>query len=173
MRRQSIVRWAMLAAAALTALPTAAQYGGPGSDSREACRRAASVLVDQEARWDDSRSSARGYGSTLYWRAADGTFGSCSIDSRGRVYSVGVERWGNSSSGIDVWPGSGPGEQRRTLRCESDRGRRSECRIPRGADVQLVDRLSDTPCVGRRNWGYTRDLIWVDDGCRAVFEVSW
>jgi hypothetical protein len=173
MRRPSVVLWATLAAAALVALPTAAQFGASGSDSREACRRAASVLVSQEARWDDSRSSARGSSATLYWRAADGSFGTCSADSRGRVYAVGVERWGSSSSGIEVWPGSGPGEQVRTLRCESDRGRRSECRIPRGATAQLVDRLSDAPCVPRRSWGLARDFVWVDDGCRAVFEVRW
>jgi hypothetical protein len=149
---------------ALAVAPLGAQHG---SDSREACRRAASALVNQEARWDDQRG--RGSSGSLNWRAADGTYGTCSIDNRGRVYNVRVERWGTTSGGIDVWPGQdGPV---RTLRCESERDRLRECEIPRGAGVRLITRLSDSPCIQGRTWGYNRNLIWVDNGCRAVFEV--
>lgn len=169
-RPRPALRLALLSAVALVTAPLIAQYG---PDSREACRRAASVLVNQEARWDDARSGARGVSNTLNWRAADGTYGTCSVDGRGRVYAVRVERWGETSSGIDVWPGSGAGEMVRTLRCESDRDRRRECEIPRGASVRLVDRLSSSPCVLGRTWGYNRHEIWVDNGCRAVFEVRW
>ena len=169
-------RFAVLAlAAAATAgtLPVAAQWGG-GSDSREACRRAASVLVDQEARWDDSyRGDSRSMSNDLRWRAEDGTRGHCLVDSRNRVYEVRVERWGSVSSDIDVWPGSGSGDESRTLRCESEGGRHRECAIPRDARVRLIDRISDAPCVLNRSWGYSRSRIWVDNGCRAVFEVRW
>ena len=173
MQRRTLASFSLLSALALSVLPLApidAQYG---PDSREACRRAASILVNQDARWDDQRSGAHGVSGTLNWRAADGTYGSCSVDGRGRVYAVRVERWGSVSSDIDVWPGSGSGDSVRTLRCESDRDRRRECEIPYGAAVRLIDRMSDAPCSFGRSWGYNRREIWVDNGCRAVFEVRW
>ncbi|MEO8275319.1 MAG: DUF3011 domain-containing protein [Thermoanaerobaculia bacterium] len=173
MRRSSAIRLTIVAAAAIAALPLApiaAQFGG---DSREACRRAASVLVNQEARWDDAPNGARGLSNSLNWRAADGTFGNCSVDSKGRVYAVRVERWGAVSGDIDVWPGTGSGNGVRTLICESDKGRRRECSIPRGAMVRLLDRISDSPCTYGRSWGFTRSEIWVTGGCRAAFEVRW
>lgn len=172
MHRTTLAKFALLSTLALAAVPTApidAQYG---PDPREACRRAASVLVNQDARWDDGRNGGRSMSGTLAWRAGDGTYGTCSVDSRGRVYAVRVERWGGSN-GIDVWPGSGVGDSYRTLRCESDRDRRRECEIPYGARVRLLDRLSDSPCTQGRSWGYNRHEIWVDNGCRAVFEVRW
>ena len=172
MRSTTFFRLAAVAALSMLALPVAAQWGG--SDSRDACRRAASALVNQEARWDETYSQQqRGAGNDLRWRAADGTRGTCEVDGRNRVYSVRVERWGSSTGDIDVWPGSGSGEYHRTLRCESDRGRRKECAIPRDARVRLADRLSDSPCIQGRTWGFSRNQIWVDDGCRAVFEVHW
>lgn len=157
------------------ALPVAAQYGYDDErDAREACRRAASVLVNQEARWDDDyRGQQRGMTDSLRWRAADGTYGTCLADRRGRVYQVSVERWGSNSSDVDVWPGTGSGESSRLLRCESEKGRAKRCPIPRGASVRLVDRVSDAPCVLGRSWNYNRNEIRVDDGCRAVFEVRW
>ena len=171
MRHAAAIRLtAVVLLSALAAPVTAQRYSG---DAREACRRAASVLVNQEARWDDSYSRERSAGNDLRWRAADGTRGTCEVDSRGRVYGVRVERWGSSYGDIDVWPGSGYGESYRTLRCESDRGRRQECAIPREARVRLAERLSDTACIQGRNWGYSRSHIWVDDGCRAIFEVRW
>lgn len=170
MRRENFLRLAAVGLTALTALPVAAQYGG---DSREHCQRAASVLLNQDVRWDDQRGGSRG-GGTLNWRAPDGTYGTCAVDSRGRVYAVRVERWGTTSSGgSETWPGSGFGESSRTMRCESDKGRRRECAVPRGASVELIDRLSDAACVRGQSWGSTRDKIWVDDGCRAVFEIRW
>lgn len=151
---------------------TFAAVAPAAADARDACRRAARALVDQNTRFDDARG-ARGQGGTLYWRADDGTQGICRVDRRDRVFEVKVERWGRGDDGIGVWPGSGVGESSRYLRCESERGRRKECSIPDRAAVTLVDRLSDSPCVQGRSWGVRRDRIWVDNGCRAVFEVRW
>ena len=33
-------------------------------------------------------------------------------------------------------------------------------------------KLSDAPCIQGRTWGYDRNRIWVDRGCRALFEVG-
>ncbi|MCL4837309.1 MAG: DUF3011 domain-containing protein [Thermoanaerobaculia bacterium] len=165
-------KWASAAAAVLTLAGTAALAQPAGA--REACRQAARVLVNQETRWNDSRTQERGGGSgTLYWRAADGTEGVCRVDRNDRVYEVRVERWGTAQDEISVWPGTGTGEGSRMIRCESQKGRRKECSIPRGARVRLEKQLSDTPCRAGRTWGFNRNEIWVDDGCRAVFEVTW
>ncbi len=166
--------------AALAAGSASAQYGGSqpyggnpsyGSNNPQtACADAARSLVHQETRWND-RGRERGMTSgTLYWQAVDGTQGTCLVDRNGRVYQVRVDRWGGD---VSVWPGTGPGEQTHLVRCESDRDRRRECSIPRGSRVRLFDQLSSTPCVQNRNWGYYRDELWVDDGCRGIFEVSW
>jgi len=59
------------------------------------------------------------------------------------------------------------------VRVESKDGRRSEKRI--GGDVRgvrLVRRLSDKPCRQGYSWGWDRNSIWVDRGCRAEFEVD-
>jgi hypothetical protein len=39
--------------------------------------------------------------------------------------------------------------------------------------VKLTRRLSKNPCIEGRSWGFDRRGVWVDDGCRAVFEVAF
>jgi hypothetical protein len=169
----------ILAATVLFAVSGAAdaQYGRPpgngSGNPQSACADAARALVQQETRWNE-RGTERGFANpnVLSWQAADGTQGTCQVDRTGRVYEVRVDRWG-SPGGIIVWPGADPGGSSRLLKCESEKGRRQECAIPRGARVRIYDRVSDAPCVQYRTWGTTRDQIWVDDGCRAIFEVTW
>lgn len=59
------------------------------------------------------------------------------------------------------------------LRCESqDRGyTRCRARIGSGG-VRLVRQLSDKRCEYERSWGFDRDNIWVDKGCRAEFVIE-
>ena len=38
--------------------------------------------------------------------------------------------------------------------------------------VQLNRQLSRTPCTEGYTWGYDRNAIWVDRGCRAEFLVQ-
>lgn len=52
----------------------------------------------------------------------------------------------------------------------SDGNRRSERQI-NNSGVRLVRRLSDRACNQGRDWGYDSRRIWVDNGCRAEFEV--
>jgi hypothetical protein len=56
--------------------------------------------------------------------------------------------------------------------CESDSNRREYCKTDTSGGVRLVDRLSKSACVQGRDWGWERDGIWVDHGCRAIFEVG-
>ena len=56
--------------------------------------------------------------------------------------------------------------------CESG-GRLVRCQAAltwRGA--RLVDQLSNAPCLQNETWGFDRNAIWVDDGCRGVFEAG-
>lgn len=66
----------------------------------------------------------------------------------------------------------GPGPQASgVVRCESDNGRRRECRIPGGASgrVEVTRQLSNSACIQGRTWGVRGNRVWVDRGCRAEF----
>ena len=62
------------------------------------------------------------------------------------------------------------GTETRRFKLESN-GDRETRNIDTTGGVRLIRRLSDKPCVQGRSWGYTRNQVWVDDGCRAEFEV--
>jgi len=57
------------------------------------------------------------------------------------------------------------------FKLESNDGKRVTKRIDTEGGVRLVRKLSDAPCVQGRSWGYDSRQVWVDDGCRAEFEV--
>lgn len=88
-------------------------------------------------------------------------------DKRGVWVSHGCRAEFSTGSGISA-PDYGNGQ---TVRCESQDGRMRRCdvRIQRG--VQLIRQLSSTRCVERQNWGWDRNGIWVDNGCRAEFRA--
>ena len=56
-----------------------------------------------------------------------------------------------------------------TVNCYSNGGRRSHCPV-RWRDARLARQDSRSPCIRGRSWGLDRDGIWVDDGCRGIFE---
>ena len=59
-----------------------------------------------------------------------------------------------------------------SLRCESS-GAYQRCPASnnwRGA--RLVQQLSSNPCIQGRTWGFDRDAIWVNNGCRGVFDAG-
>ncbi|MBN9502378.1 MAG: DUF3011 domain-containing protein [Armatimonadetes bacterium] len=62
------------------------------------------------------------------------------------------------------------GGRRITVESSDDRYRSAS--IDTRGGVRIVKRLSDAPCIYGRSWGFDRNRIWVDDGCRAVFEVG-
>ena len=68
--------------------------------------------------------------------------------------------------------GQGGGEREEQVRCES-RGGFLRCETPfarRG--VRLVQQLSNAACTEDATWGYDRNAIWVDRGCRGIFEAG-
>ena len=54
--------------------------------------------------------------------------------------------------------------------CESIDNRRQECALDGRGEVRLIEQLSRSDCREGRDWGAGRDLVWVANGCRAVFE---
>lgn len=63
--------------------------------------------------------------------------------------------------------------QGRTVKCESKHQSYHYCRVNTRNRVRLSRRLSSNPCTEGQSWGYDRRGIWVDKGCRAIFEVAY
>lgn len=61
---------------------------------------------------------------------------------------------------------------RELVRCESDDGRTRQCLMDTQGGVQLVRQLSDAACTEGQTWGFSRNGIWVTQGCRADFAVG-
>lgn len=61
-----------------------------------------------------------------------------------------------------------------SITCNSDNGNYTRCsvNIGRRDEVFLKRQLSKSGCWEGDTWGYDRDGIWVDGGCRAVFEIT-
>ncbi len=71
------------------------------------------------------------------------------------------------------YPGNGnPGQGGNLITCSSNDGRRNYCNATTGRGVTLVTQRSGSPCVQNQTWGYSRNRIWVDRGCRADFQVG-
>jgi hypothetical protein len=69
-----------------------------------------------------------------------------------------------------AWAQSGITNQNgRNVTCASDDGRRHLCRVDTSRGVQLTNQRSGSPCTQGQTWGYDRQGIWVDRGCRADF----
>lgn len=123
----------------------------------------------------------------------------CGVDTRGGVRLVRQESkaacvegrtWGVDHRGIWVANGcratfevggrygGGPGygggydRQGQVIRCESTDNRPRFCRVPGGVrQADIHRRLSRAGCEFDYSWGYQRDGIWVERGCRAEFRV--
>lgn len=54
--------------------------------------------------------------------------------------------------------------------CESMNDGRSECEMDTRGEVRLVRKLSNAACEEGSGWGLFKHSVWVDHGCRAVFE---
>ena len=58
-----------------------------------------------------------------------------------------------------------------TVSCGSVDGRRAYCRVP-WRDARLVRQDSKTTCIRGRNWDMDRGGLWVNDGCRGIFQEA-
>lgn len=55
--------------------------------------------------------------------------------------------------------------------CESRDNRYRHCPANVRREVRLVRRLSGSNCVFNRSWGFDRNGVWVDRGCRGEFSL--
>ncbi len=58
------------------------------------------------------------------------------------------------------------------LVCESHEYRYNFCATGPIRSAQLVNQVSQAPCIQGRTWGYQREGIWVDNGCEGAFRVN-
>jgi len=63
-------------------------------------------------------------------------------------------------------------EAQNTVRCESTDGKYIECRTNSMNRITLSRQLSDSTCVENKSWGYRDNFVWVDNGCRAEFNLN-
>jgi hypothetical protein len=59
------------------------------------------------------------------------------------------------------------------ITCESSNYAYTSCGVPgdRIVSARVTRQLSTAPCDQGRGWGYQQNYIWVNNGCRAEFEV--
>lgn len=96
-------------------------------------------------------------------------------DNRGLWVSGGCRaefrlRAGNGNGNGNGWGQGGWAPQ--LVQCESPNGRRRVCAVTVRGDVRLVRQMSKSACVEGDTWGFSRDGIWVDRGCRGEFQVT-
>ena len=65
-----------------------------------------------------------------------------------------------------------PPARERVIRCSSNDGRRNTCVVDTSGGVRLLRQISGSPCVEGRTWGWDRRGVWVDQGCRADFDIG-
>lgn len=59
-----------------------------------------------------------------------------------------------------------------SVSCWSREGAHEVCEIRAGGRVRLLTQVSQAECVQGRTWDYRGTALWVDRGCRGVFEVT-
>jgi hypothetical protein len=64
-----------------------------------------------------------------------------------------------------------PASAEMKVRCDSTDGHYHECAAGVANSVTVARQWSKTDCVRGQNWGYRDGMIWVDEGCRADFNV--
>jgi hypothetical protein len=118
-----------------------------------------------------SNDETRVQGSGTYYRDRNGRGRSFSYDAifvirGGALRTLNYQFDGGGGSG-------GGGTDYQTITCSSDDGRRRTCSVDTRGGVRLVRQISGSPCDQNRTWGFTRNGIWVDRGCRAEFAIGY
>ena len=89
-----------------------------------------------------------------------------------RRNEIWVSRGCDAEFEIGAEDGSGFVDAPRWITCESKGKARRMCGITVEHAVSLHRQLSNTACVQDQNWGWSRDGVWVDNGCRGEFRVD-
>lgn len=70
------------------------------------------------------------------------------------------------------WLAVAPAAKAETITCESRNGGYNTCPVNTAGGVTLSRQLSSQGCWEGDTWGYDRNRIWVNNGCRAQFRVG-
>ncbi|QHB71840.1 DUF3011 domain-containing protein [Stenotrophomonas sp. 364] len=89
-----------------------------------------------------------------------------------RRNEVWVTRGCQGDFEVGAADGSGFLDAPRTLVCESKSRQRRFCGATIGRGARLSKQLSGSPCEEGRGWGWDARGVWVDNGCRAEFQVN-
>jgi hypothetical protein len=59
-----------------------------------------------------------------------------------------------------------------SITCEANNNNRKYCGSYRPDQVRLQRQISGSPCIEGETWGVDRGGLWVERGCRAIFDVG-
>ncbi len=115
----------------------------------------------------------RGDQTVLNWQSASGLVGTCTMDAAGEIVDVRTTGRRKPVAAVAELGTGGAPElfEPYLVPCESVDGGRVECDVHPHAMVTLVEVLGEDDCVMDINWGHEDDTVWVDAGCRAIFDV--
>jgi hypothetical protein len=167
MKRMMAIAAVVLSAVAWAApvhADSKAQRSAQGDCQRELSRRGYTVLSTR-----NYQQFKDGWSLELQGRDYKGrtTWGTCFVETRTGDVSLYGFGWGGSGN----WGGNGGSGQTFTFYCASPDYKYRECQLPVDGRARLTKKKSDARCVEGRDWGQRRDRVWVDNGCRANFEV--
>ncbi|CAD2245738.1 DUF3011 domain-containing protein [Xanthomonas arboricola] len=89
-----------------------------------------------------------------------------------RRNEIWVSRGCDGEFEVAAEDGSGFVAMPRMVTCESKKGARRTCGISVERQVRVGRQISKKECVEGQTWGWSRDGVWVNDGCRAEFIVD-
>lgn len=75
----------------------------------------------------------------------------------------------NEGSRNDM-PMASTSDSARQVTCESTGNARTECEMDTHGVVKIARQLSKSSCREGTDWGTSKHAVWVENGCRAVFE---
>lgn len=89
--------------------------------------------------------------------------------SERRGESGRLQGWNQGPGYVPRVGGDGRGQ---VIQCDSNDRRERRCNVTVRRDVRLLKQNSGSPCVEGSTWGYDRNGIWVNGGCRGQFMVN-
>ena len=99
-------------------------------------------------------------------------FGSTTLCAASKHPSLHESFLPSGSLALDAALGGGYGRGPGVVRCESRDDRPRFCAVDgRIRDVRIERQLSRSRCDYGYSWGFQRNGIWVENGCRADFVV--
>lgn len=153
--------------------------GAKGNDNAAAVALGAAAILgiamlahkshhhDDDQHSNDSNAEAefeRGYRDGLYNQPYD-TYRTSTPYQQG--YASGSRDRDSNTSYRGYSSASGP-----QVTCESVGNQHVECPMDTRGNVRVVRQLSHSPCTEGVSWGLSKHAVWVERGCRAVFQKN-